>query len=62
MPHEQAHDPVAVIKEPGMTASNVFNSSKIRNVMPLITQTHAGAQRANMRNMSQMQSPAHVNW
>ena len=38
MPHSQGHDPVAVIKVPGMTAANVLSSDTIKKILPLITQ------------------------
>ena len=46
MPHEQAHGPMAFIKEPGMTVANVLNSGTLKNIMPLImhwvsTEMHA---------------------
>ena len=53
---------MAVIKEPDMTPVNVLNSGTLENIMSLITQMHARAQRAHTRNTGHMQSSAHLNW
>ena len=45
-----------------MTAANVLNSGTLEDIMPLLPQMHARAQRARARNMGHMQPSAHLKW